>query len=53
MKKQTLSKLDLKWAIARRRREEGGFNGWEKIKELIALMAAKKKELVFCQKEEL
>jgi aminomethyltransferase len=27
---------NLKWAIAKRRREEGGFNGWEKIKELIA-----------------
>ena len=26
---------NLKWAIAKRRREEGGFNGWEKIKELI------------------
>jgi aminomethyltransferase len=26
---------NLKWAIAKRRREEGGFNGWGKIKELI------------------
>jgi aminomethyltransferase len=26
---------NLKWAIAKRRREEGGFNGWEKIKEEI------------------
>ena len=26
---------NLKWAIAKRRREEGGFNGWKKIKELI------------------
>ena len=26
---------DLKWAIAKKRREEGGFNGWKKIKELI------------------
>jgi aminomethyltransferase len=24
---------NLKWAIAKKRREEGGFNGWEKIKE--------------------
>ena len=23
---------NLKWAIAKKRREEGGFNGWEKIK---------------------
>jgi len=26
---------NLKWAIAKKRREEGGFNGWEKIKENI------------------
>jgi aminomethyltransferase len=26
---------NLKWAIAKRRREEGGFNGWEKIKKLM------------------
>ena len=26
---------NLKWAIAKRRREEGGFNGWKRIKELI------------------
>jgi len=26
---------NLKWAIAKKRREEGGFNGWEKIKEVI------------------
>ena len=26
---------NLKWAIAKRRRTEGGFNGWEKIKEII------------------
>ena len=25
---------NLKWAIAKRRREEGGFNGWEKIKRI-------------------
>jgi aminomethyltransferase len=24
---------NLKWAIGKKRREEGGFNGWEKIKE--------------------
>ena len=24
---------NLKWAIAKKRREEGGFNGWKKIKE--------------------
>ena len=26
---------NLKWAIAKRRREEGGFNGWDRIKKLI------------------
>jgi len=26
---------NLKWAIAKKRREEGGFNGWKKIKENI------------------
>jgi aminomethyltransferase len=26
---------NLKWAIAKKRREEGGFNGWEKIRENI------------------
>jgi aminomethyltransferase len=26
---------NLKWAIAKKRREEGGFNGWEKIKNII------------------
>ncbi|MDC1095825.1 glycine cleavage system aminomethyltransferase GcvT [Pelagibacteraceae bacterium] len=34
---------NLKWAIAKRRREEGGFNGWEKIKELIANGSDKKR----------
>ena len=34
---------NLKWAIAKRRREEGGFNGWEKIKELIAKGSDKKR----------
>ncbi|MDA8764141.1 glycine cleavage system aminomethyltransferase GcvT [Candidatus Pelagibacter bacterium] len=34
---------NLKWAIAKRRREEGGFNGWEKIKELIANGSNKKR----------
>jgi aminomethyltransferase len=34
---------NLKWAIAKRRREEGGFNGWEKIKELIAKGCDKKR----------
>ena len=24
---------NLKWAIGKKRREEGGFNGWEKIRE--------------------
>ena len=27
---------DLKWAIAKKRKEVGGFNGWEKIKNLLA-----------------
>ena len=27
---------NLKWAIAKKRREVGGFNGWEKIKNLLA-----------------
>jgi len=26
---------NLKWAIAKKRKEEGGFNGWEKIKNLL------------------
>ena len=26
---------NLKWAIGKKRREEGGFNGWEKIKNII------------------
>ena len=26
---------NLKWAIAKKRREEGGFNGWEKIKNAL------------------
>ena len=26
---------NLKWAIAKRRREEGGFNGWKKIKDIL------------------
>tara|TARA_B100000579_G_scaffold264017_1_gene217574 strand:+ start:9860 stop:10954 length:1095 start_codon:yes stop_codon:yes gene_type:complete len=26
---------NLKWAIAKKRREEGGFNGWEKIKSIL------------------
>ena len=34
---------NLKWAIAKRRREEGGFNGWKKIKELIANGSNKKR----------
>ena len=34
---------NLKWAIAKRRREEGGFNGWEKIKELMANGSTKKR----------
>ena len=34
---------NLKWAIAKRRREEGGFNGWEKIKDLITNGSEKKR----------
>ena len=34
---------NLKWAIAKKRREEGGFNGWGKIKELIANGSDKKR----------
>ena len=34
---------NLKWAIAKRRREEGGFNGWEKIKKLLANGSKKKR----------
>jgi aminomethyltransferase len=34
---------NLKWAIAKRRREEGGFNGWKKIKELIVNGSNKKR----------
>ena len=34
---------NLKWAIAKRRREEGGFNGWKKIKELMANGSNKKR----------
>ena len=34
---------NLKWAIAKRRREEGGFNGWEKIKELMVSGSNKKR----------
>jgi aminomethyltransferase len=34
---------NLKWAIAKRRREDGGFNGWEKIKKLIANGSNKKR----------
>ena len=34
---------NLKWAIAKRRREEGGFNGWDKIKELIENGSEKKR----------
>ena len=34
---------NLKWAIAKRRREEGGFNGWEKIKELMVNGSNKKR----------
>ena len=26
---------NLKWAIAKKRREEGGFNGWKKIKDIL------------------
>jgi aminomethyltransferase len=35
---------NLNWAIAKRRREEGGFNGWEKIKELM-ISGSKKKRI--------
>jgi len=34
---------NLKWAIAKKRREEGGFNGWEKIKDLIVNGSSKKR----------
>jgi aminomethyltransferase len=34
---------NLKWAIAKRRREEGGFNGWEKIKDLMVNGSKKKR----------
>ena len=34
---------NLKWAIAKRRREEGGFNGWEKIKDVINNGSEKKR----------
>ena len=34
---------NLKWAIAKRRREEGGFNGWDKIKKLIENGSEKKR----------
>ena len=34
---------NLKWAIAKRRREEGGFNGWEKIKKLMNNCSDKKR----------
>jgi len=34
---------NLKWAIAKRRRKEGGFNGWEIIKELINSGSNKKR----------
>jgi aminomethyltransferase len=34
---------NLKWAIAKRRREEGGFNGWKKIKDLIDNGSEKKR----------
>jgi aminomethyltransferase len=34
---------NLKWAIAKRRREEGGFNGWEKIKKLLINGSNKKR----------
>ena len=34
---------NLKWAIAKRRRKEGGFNGWKKIKELIDNGSEKKR----------
>ena len=34
---------NLNWAIAKRRREEGGFNGWKKIKKLMANGSNKKR----------
>ena len=34
---------NLKWAIAKRRREEGGFNGWEKLKEFMTNGTNKKR----------
>ena len=34
---------NLKWAIAKRRREEGGFNGWDVIKKLIENGSEKKR----------
>ncbi len=34
---------NLKWAIAKRRREEGGFNGWDKIKKQIENGSEKKR----------
>ena len=43
MKKTNPIEANLKWAIAKRRREEGGFNGWEKIKELMASGSNKKR----------
>jgi aminomethyltransferase len=42
---------NLKWAIAKRRREEGGFNGWGKIKELIANGSDKKKSWYFARRK--
>ena len=35
MKKINPIEANLKWAIAKKRREEGGFNGWEKIKNIL------------------
>ena len=40
---------NLKWAIAKRRREEGGFNGWEKIKKTIDHGSDKKKSWHFAR----
>ena len=34
---------NLKWAIAKRRRAEGGFNGWKKIKDLMVNGSKKKR----------
>ena len=34
--KITPIEANLKWAIAKKRKEEGGFNGWERIKNLIS-----------------